>query len=105
METVFDERLPKAQICWMHWQWFWFRQLVGAIGMERRYWPRFWMTTRGANYWNGWLGPIEFGWRRPWLRGPAEAHLKQFYGQTPNAELTGAPQPYRGASSEQSERG
>ena len=90
METVFDERLPKAQICWMHWQWFWFRQLVGAIGMERRYWPRFWMTTRGANYWNGWLGPIEFGWRRPWLRGPAEAHLKQFYGQMHNAGINRA---------------
>jgi len=80
METIQDTRLPKARLFWVQWQGWWFGQLRDALHMERRYWPAFWMTTRGANFWQAWLGPVQFGWRRPWLRGPAEQHLKQHYG-------------------------
>ena len=80
METIKDTRLPKAPLIWVKWQGWWFGQLRDALHMERRYWPVFCMTTRGANFWQAWLGPVQFGWRRPWLRGPAELHIKQHYG-------------------------
>ena len=79
METVQDSRLPKSPLFWIKWQGFWFRHVADSIGLERRLWPRIWMTMRGANFWQAWMGPVHFGWRRPWLKGPAEQHLAQFY--------------------------
>ena len=85
METMHDERLPKAKLVWAQWHWWWFT--------HRGYWKwkHFWMTTRGANYWQGWLGPLTFGWRRPWIRYVAEQHLELHYGEqrkVPNAKLS-----------------
>lgn len=65
MKTVNDPRLPKAQLIWCRWQWFWFR--------NRDY--KF-MKTRGANFFECWIGPVNIGWRRPWLEGPARVHLE-----------------------------
>lgn len=77
METLKDSRLPKAKFLEVHWQGWWFRQVIYAVGKERRYWPRFFTSTRGANYMQVWIGPVTFSWRRPWFRWQAEGYLKQ----------------------------
>ena len=80
METVKYGRLPKAQMIWVKWHWWWFSHIWNDRLLAPRLRTRFAMTMRGANFWQAWIGPLHFGWRRPWLRGPAEQHLNQHYG-------------------------
>ncbi len=81
METIKNKRLQKSKMLWIKWHWWWFRQLRDSVHMERRYWPAFIMTMRGANFFELWIGPLNIGWRMPWLRGPAEQYLNNHDGQ------------------------
>ena len=67
-----DPRLPKASRLHVRFLKFW------RPGLDRSDW---WMSTRGANFYTVWAGPFEITWRRPWLPGPARAHLLTTYGE------------------------
>ena len=75
-ETVKDSRLPKACLVGLQWHWWWFGNALHTMNNSRmRKKSLFWMSTRGANFAQVWIGPLTILWRRPWLRGPAEVHL------------------------------
>ena len=74
-DFVYDPRLPKADLIWFRWHWFWFGKLWNkALGRDPRLpWKLlFWLPWRMANAWAVYIGPVQIGWRRPWLAGPAE---------------------------------
>jgi hypothetical protein len=50
------KRLPKAKL----------------LQIRFRGWSRF-MTTRGANWAAVWIGPVQIGWRMPWIPHAARA--------------------------------
>jgi hypothetical protein len=79
-DTVYDPRLPKANLIWIKWHWFWFRRIWDkALGRPPRVmWKSlFWLPTRYANAWAVYIGPLNIGWRRPWLAGPAGFELER----------------------------
>lgn len=63
-------RLPKAPLLWFRWHW------------SRKAKPRVWWAKfRNANAMFIWLGPLELGWRMPWLESAArQLHPEAFTG-------------------------
>lgn len=55
--------LPKAQLFYIRWR----RTTTISRGHPRIMWAKF----RLANAMFVWLGPLEIGWRMPWLYRPA----------------------------------
>ena len=81
-ELIKDQRLPKADILKVSWHWWWFRHyFIKPLRGER-----FWLYSRTANAAVLYVGPIELVWRRPWLRGPAEAYYPQFFSREDRAD-------------------
>ena len=79
-DFVYDPRLPKADLFWFRLHWFWFSNLWSkALGRRPRIpWKLlFWLPWRMANAWAVYAGPVEIGWRRPWLAGPAGHELER----------------------------
>lgn len=85
-ETVTDARLPKAAWFFAEWHWWWFARVWEDRRLERRLRTPFFMSVRCANFAQIWVGPLTARWRMPWLRGPAEQHLKQFFGDNVKTE-------------------
>ena len=79
-DFVYDPRLPKADLIWFRWHWFWFGKFWNkALGRDPRLpWKLlFWLPWRMANAWAVYIGPVQIGWRRPWLAGPARFEIER----------------------------
>lgn len=79
-DPISDPRLPKADLIWFRWHWFWFRNLWSKLQGEQPRLPwklMFWLPWRMANAWAVYIGPVQIGWRRPWLAGPAGHELER----------------------------
>lgn len=79
-DFVYDPRLPKADLIWFRWHWFWFGKFWNkALGRDPRLpWKLLlWLPWRLANAWAVYIGPVQIGWRRPWLAGPARFEIER----------------------------
>jgi hypothetical protein len=68
------KRLPHAGRIRIRFKTWWFAR---AWGDRKQPWrlqrTNFWMSTRGANYGQVWVGPFSIIWPARWLKGPARA--------------------------------
>lgn len=89
-QIINDPRLPRAS--WsVQWHWFWFsdtwKALLGRL-YPNRIAVRWWLVgyqfrphrSRCANVQLTWWGPVHVVIPRPWLPGPARAHIELCYG-------------------------
>lgn len=79
------KKLPQAGRPRISWQWHWFSRAkynIRAALRERRFdllWLAFYMSTRGANFYQFWIGPVSIMWPARWLSGSArQLHPKEF---------------------------
>ena len=79
-DPVYHPSLPKANLIWLRWHWFWFRNLRSKLRGEQPRLPwklLFWLPHRYANAFGLYIGPVHIVWRRPWLAGPARFELER----------------------------
>jgi len=63
--------LPKSKLFWVRWR---FTRTI-SLGARSIWWAKF----RKANAMFVWLGPLEIGWRMPWLPSSARALYPQLF--------------------------
>lgn len=82
-----DKKLPQAGRPRIRWCWYWFRSAgrnIRVAWRERR--PdllslAFYMKTRGANFWQIYVGPVDIIWPARWLDGPASVLHSKVYAE------------------------
>lgn len=70
--------LPKARLFWMRLR----HTSIRSIGSRRIWWAKF----RNANAMFIWLGPLEIGWRMPWLEHVARVTYPHLFPENPHAD-------------------